>query len=207
MNRRSGASGPKPIPNKSRPWVRRRLIIDPPFQYWMLVPVGVFALVQVILLAMIMFYPLYRNAAQEPNQMVQAALLNQVADIHICLWTALALATILTCGYTLIHSHRVAGPLYKLRQGLLQISSGEFPTLRFRANDQLRDFEPVANQLSQRMAGVAGGNAHRLSYLGDRLLFLKNRLVMQPISRADVERELDSILVEFSQVHMLSTNA
>jgi hypothetical protein len=30
---------------------------------------------------------------------------------------------------------------------------------------------------------------------------------MQPISRADVERELDSILVEFSQVHMLSTKA
>lgn len=201
----TGATSPQT--SKPRRWARRQLIVNPGFQYRMLLPVAVFAVIQTVLMAMIMFYPLYKNASQEQNQLVQAALFNQVTDIHVCFWTAFALAAVLAAFYTLIRSHRVAGPLYKLRQALLRMSSGEFDNIRFRNGDELRDFEPVANLLAQRMAAVATGNTHRLSYLGNRLMFLKNRLEMQPISRADVERELESILVEFSQVQIIPGNA
>jgi hypothetical protein len=173
----------------------------------MLLPIIVFTFIQIVLLSLMMFYPLYKSAAEEPNHMVQAALFNQVLDVHMCLWTALAFASILAGGYTLIRSNRVAGPLYKLRQGLLQLSAGEYPNIKFRDKDELRDFEPVANLLTQRMAYLASGNALHLDQLGQRIQFLKTRLEMQPISRADVERELTSILTEFSQVHLLRENA
>lgn len=190
-----------------RRWVRRRLIVDPKLQYRMLLPVLVFTFVQVVLLLLVMFYPLYKTAAEEPNQLVQAALFNQVLDVHMCLWTALAFASLLAGGYTLIRSNRVAGPLYKLRQGLLRLSAGEYPQIKFRDKDELRDFEPVANLLSQRMAYLASGNALHLDQIGQRLQFLKNRLAMQPVSRADVERELAAILTDFSHVHLLRENA
>jgi hypothetical protein len=90
---------------------------------------------------------------------------------------------------------------------MLQLSAGEYPHVKFREKDELRDFEPVVNLLAQRMAFLAGGNALRLGQLGQRLQFLKDRLEMQPISRADVERELTSILVEFGQVYLLRENA
>ena len=199
---------PEIAPARSkRRWVRRRLIVDPKLQYRMLLPILVFTFIQIVLLLLMMFYPLYKTAAEEPNQMVQAALFNQVLDVHMCLWTALAFASLLAGGYTLIRSNRVAGPLFKLRQGLLRLSAGEYPNIRFRDKDELRDFEPVANLLTQRMAYLASGNALHLDQLGQRIQFLKNRLEMQPISRADVERELTAILMEFSQVHLLRENA
>jgi len=207
MDVQPGATSPRTSHDKKRPWVRRRIVVDPGLQYRMLLPIGVFAIVQGILLAMTMFYPLYKAAAEQPNQLVQAALFNQVTDIHVCFWTTCFLAALLTCGYTLIRSNRIAGPLYKLRNGLLRMSAGEFDTLKFRTDDELRDFEPVANQLAQRMASIATGNSHRLTYLGNRIMFLKNRLEMQPVSRADVQRELESILIEFGQVHLVESHA
>ncbi len=195
------------VPQHKRPWIRRRLIVDPPFQYRMLLPVIVFTLVQVALLVMMMFYPLYESAAKEPNRLVQAGLFNQILDVHVCLWSVLAFTSLLAGGYTLIRSNRVAGPIYKLRQGLVQLASGEYPRIKFRDKDELREFEPVTDLLSQRLAYLASGNALQMQQFGQRLQFLKNRIEMQPVSRADVEREINSILVEFSQVHMLRENA
>lgn len=196
-----------PFAQRKRHWIRRRLIVDGPFQYRMLLPVIVFTVIQVVLLVMMMFYPLYKTASQEPNQLVQAALFNQVLDVHVCVWSVLAFASLLAGAYTLIRSNRVAGPVYKLRQGLVQLASGEYPKIKFRDNDELREFEPVTDLLSQRLAYLASSNALQLNQFGERLQFLKKRLENQPVSRADVERELNSILVDFSQVHMLRPDA
>ena len=196
-----------PYVHQKRQRVRRRLIVDGAFQYRMLLPVIVFTVIQVALLLMMMFYPLYKNAAHEPNQLVQAALFNQVLDVHMCLWSVLAFASLLAGVYTLIRSNRLAGPIFKLRKGLLQMASGEYPKIKFRDNDELRDFERVADLLAQRMTYLASGNALQLHQFGQRLQFLKKRMENQPISRADVEREINSILVDFSQVHMLRADA
>ncbi len=195
-----------PTPRK-RSWIRRRLIVDAPFQYRMLLPVIVFTVFQAVLLLTALFYPLYKTAAQEPNQLVQAALFTQVTDANVCVWSVLAFTSLLAAAYTLIRSNRVAGPIYKLRNGLVQMASGEYPTIKFRDHDELREFEPVTDALSQRMAYLASSNALQLDQFGQRLVFLKKRLENQPISRADVERELSSIIVDFSQVHMLRPDA
>jgi hypothetical protein len=196
-----------PLPQRKRHWIRRQLIVDGPFQYRMLLPVLVFAAIQVVLLMTALFYPLYKTAAQEPNQLVQAALFTQVMDAHVCVWSVLAFTSLLAGAYTLIRSNRVAGPVYKLRNGLVQLASGEYPKIKFRDNDELRDFEPVTDLLSQRMAYLASSNALQLDQFGQRLQYLKKRLENQPVSRADVERELNAILVDFSQVHMLRPDA
>jgi hypothetical protein len=196
-----------PFAQRKRHWIRRRLIVDGPFQYRMLLPVIVFTVIQIALLLMMMFYPLYQSAAQESNQLVQAALFNQVVDVLVCVLSVLAFASLLTGAYTLIRSNRVAGPVYKLHQGLVQLASGEYPKIKFRDNDELREFEPVTDLLAQRLAYLASGNALQLNEFGKRLQFLKNRLENQPVSRADVERELNSIMVDFSQVHMLRPDA
>jgi hypothetical protein len=196
-----------PFTPRKRNWIRRRLIVDGPLQYRMLLPVLVFTAIQVVLLMTTLFYPLYKTAAQESNQLVQAALFTQVMEAHVCVWSVLAFTSLLAGIYTLVRSNRVAGPLYKLRNGLVQLASGEYPKIKFRDHDELRDFEPVTDLLSQRMAYLASSNALTMEQFGQRLQFLKRRLENQPVSRADVERELNAILVDFSQVHMLRTDA
>ena len=54
-----------PFAERKRQWIRRRLIVDGPFQYRMLLPVIVFTMIQVALLLTTMFYPLYKTASLE----------------------------------------------------------------------------------------------------------------------------------------------
>lgn len=207
MEKRPDANRPLMPPHNQRRWVRRRIIVDPEFQYRMLVPIAVFAAIQTLVLGLLLFYPLYRNTVQAPDQFVQAILYDQLVYLQVCFWTTFALAATLSSLYTLTRSNRVAGPLYKLREGLLRISDGEFRNLRFRNDDELRDFEPIANRLADKMAALASDNARRMTQLGTRIEFLKRRLEMQQLSRAEVECELTSILMDFSQVHILREHA
>lgn len=198
------AQGP---PGKLRRWVRRRIIINPAFQFRMLLPIAIFAVLQSVLLGLVVFYPLHRNAAQDPDQVVQAVLNEQFLSLQVRFWPMLLIAAAVTSIYTLVRSNRVAGPLYKLQRGLIRMSEGEYMNLRFRNKDELREFEVVANRLAQRMEALASGNLRKTSQLEGRIKWLKTRLEMQELTTDEIERELDVILREFSQVQVVREGA
>lgn len=203
MEKQAGEVRPQTPPDRRRGWVRRQIIIDPAFQYRMLIPMTVFAAIQTLFLGVLLFYPLHQNTARAPSQLEQAILYDQLLNLHVCFWATLAITAALTAIYTLYRSNRVAGPLYKLRQGLGRMSEGDFQIIRFRNNDELRDFEPVANRLSQRMEALSIGNNRRMTKLEGRLKWLKARVDMQQLPSAEVSRELDLILTELSRIEFL----
>lgn len=169
----------------------------------MLIPLAVFAAVQTLFLGVLLFYPLQKNTERAASQLEQAILYDQLLNLHVSFWATLAITAALTAFYTLHRSNKVAGPLYKLRQGLGRISEGDFQTIRFRSNDELRDFEPVANRLSQRMEALSTGNSRRMTKFEGRLKWLKARVDMQQLPAAEVSRELDLILTELGRIEFL----
>ena len=203
MEKAAGEVRAQTPPERRRGWVRRQIIIDPPFQYRMLIPMAVFAGIQTLFLAVLLFYPMHRSTVQATNLLEQAILYDQLLNLHVCFWATLAITAALTALYTLYRSNRVAGPLYKLRQGLVRMSEGEFQMIRFRNDDELREFEPVTNRLSQRMEALSSGNNRRMSKLEGRLKWLKARVDMQQLPPAEVSRELDLILTELSRIEFL----
>ena len=207
MDKEASGVRPQSPPEKRRAWVRRQVIIDPSFQYRMLVPLAVFAAIQTLFLGVLVFYPLHQSTARAQSPLEQAILYDQLLNLHVCFWASLAITAALTAFYTLYRSNKVAGPIYKLRQGLVRISEGDFQVIRFRSGDELRDFEPVANRLSQRMEGLSVGNTRRMTQLEGRLKWLKTRVDMQQLPSAEVSRELDLILTELGRIEFLRDRA
>lgn len=207
VDKQPAKARPQGPPGKLRRWVRRRIIVNPAFQFRMLLPIVIFAALQSVLLGLVVFYPLHRNAAQDPDQIVQAVLNEQFLSLQVRFWPMLLIAAAVTSIYTLIRSNRVAGPLYKLQRGLMRMSEGEYMNMRFRNKDELREFEAVANRLAQRMEALASGNLRKTSQLEGRIKWLKTRLEMQELPRGEIERELDAILHEFGQVQIMREGA
>lgn len=207
MDKQPAQARPQGPPGKLRRWVRRRIIVNPAFQFRMLLPIVIFAALQAALLGLVVFYPLHRSAAQDPDQVVRAVLNEQFLTLQVRFWPMFLIAAAVTSIYTLIRSNRVAGPLYKLQRGLMRMSEGEYMNLRFRNKDELREFEAVANRLAQRMEALTSGNLRKTSQLEGRIKWLKTRLEMQQLSSGEIERELDAILHEFSQVQIVREGA
>jgi hypothetical protein len=203
VDKQPARTRPQGPPGKMRRWVRRRIIVNPALQLRMLLPIVIFAVLQGLLLGLVVFYPLHQNAAQDPDQIVQAVLNEQFLSLQVRFWPMFLIAAGVAAIYTLIRSNRVAGPLYKLQRGLMRMSEGEYMNMRFRNKDELREFEPVANRLAQRMEALASGNLRKTAQLEGHIKWLKTRLEMQELSSAEIARELDAILQEFTQVQIM----
>ncbi len=184
---------------KVRNWVRRQIIVNPSFQYRMLLPIGMFVLVEVLLLAGFLIYPLHRNAGMDPNPVVQALLSEQALGLHVKLWPLIGISAVIASLYTLLRSRRVAGPLYRLQQGLEGMAVGKIERLQFRQGDEFREFEGVAHRLARRMETLSTGKTNRLSRIESRIARLDVRLETEDIPKETLRRELQGVLADFSR--------
>jgi len=190
---------------KARRWVRRRIIIDSAFQLRMLGPILVFLLIFVVLTGLFAFLPLYSHAANDPNPSVRALLEEQLLNFHIRLWPMVIIATLISCIYTLMRSNKVAGPLFKLKKGLMQMMVGEYEKIKFRKGDELKEFEDVANRLALTIDSITASAQRRTSTVEKRLKFLKSRLEVRDLPKAEVMEELDDLIDQVSQVQVVGS--
>ncbi len=192
---------------KARRWVRRRVVIDSAFQLRMLMPIGVFLLLLIVLSGAFAFLPLYLRAANDPNPSVRALLLEQLLSVHIRLWPMVIVAALIAGIFTLSRSNKVAGPLFKLKKGLLQMMTGEYEKIRFRKGDELREFEEVANRLAMTIDSITASAQRKTSTVEKRLTFLKSRLEVRDLPKNEIIDELDELIDQVSQVQVVGTGA
>ncbi|MGE5327362.1 MAG: hypothetical protein ACM3NO_10010 [Deltaproteobacteria bacterium] len=192
---------------KARRWVRRRIIIDSAFQIRMLGPILVFLLIFVVLTGAFAFLPLYSHAANDPNPSVRALLQEQLLNFHLRLWPMVFIATLVSCIYTLMRSNKVAGPLFKLKKGLMQMMVGEYQKIKFRKGDELKEFEDVANRLAVAIDSITASAQRKTSTVEKRLKFLKSRLEVRDLPKSEVLEELDNLIEQVGQVQVVGTGA
>lgn len=101
--------------------------------------------------------------------------------------------------YTLLRSHRVAGPLYRLQQGLEGMTVGKFDRLQFRQGDEFREFEGVTHRLARKMETLSAGKTNRLSRIESRIARLDLRLETEDVPKETLRRELQGLLADFSR--------
>jgi len=192
---------------KARRWVRRRIVIDSAFQLRMLTPIVAFLVVFLALTGSFAFLPLYSHAANDPNPTVRALLKEQLLNFHLRLWPMVIIATLISCIYTLVRSNKVAGPLFKLKKGLMQMMVGEYEKIKFRKGDELKEFEEVANRLASTIDSITASAQRRTSNVEKRLKFLKSRLEVRDLPKNEVLEELDELIDQVSQVQVVGTGA
>lgn len=202
----AGAKSPA-ADGKARRWVRRRIIVDSSFQLRMLTPIALFLAVFAILTGAFVFFPLYRHAAYDPDPVARALLGEQLLSLHVRLWPMMVIAALVASIYTLVRSNRVAGPLFKLKRGLMQMMTGEYQKIQFRSGDEFRDFEEVANRLAQSIDALSASSARKTAAIEGRLKFLKSRLEVRDLAKSEILSELDDLIEQVSQVQVIGSGA
>jgi hypothetical protein len=76
---------------------------------------------------------------------------NEKRDLDLTFALLALVNLIVLVGVGVVVSHRIAGPLHKLKNYLTQVISSEGPDFKLRKNDFLRDLEPVVNKLKTRI--------------------------------------------------------
>ncbi len=196
MVSRSNRQGGERLP------LRRRLIVNPGLQARAQVPLLVFLGVYALLLGGLLFVPLHRKVAQEPDLGVRAILQAQLTDLHLHVWPLLGVAGLLALTVGLRWSLRVAGPLYRLHRALLElVAQGESKPLRFRRNDECRFLEEDIARLNQKLKMMGSGNREVLLAIHAHLKKLAARLdADEIIPRADLEEAIYSMLAQVERV-------
>ena len=144
----------------------RRLLIYPKFQ---LLLIGIN--LSVITFTMIVFWVSTQNALQDlapaaglsgiEVEYYKKYLEYQSSQFHKALFLSLLLGVVFSGGLTLLVSHRISGPLVRMRNFFRSLSTFEgetnpLPTLEFRDGDYLSDFPPLVNEA---IAHVASHNS------------------------------------------------
>jgi hypothetical protein len=190
---------------KARQWVRRRVVIDSSFQFRMLMPIVVFLVIFLVLTGAFAFLPLYLHAAHDPNPSVQALLMEQLLTFNLRLWPMVIIAALIAGIYTLMRSNKVAGPLFKLKRGLMQMMVGEYEKIRFRKGDEFREFEEVANRLALTIDSITATAQRKTSTVEKRLKFLKSRLEVRDLPKNEILEELDDLIEQVGQVQVVGS--
>ena len=106
-----------------------------------------------------------------------------------------------------MRSNKVAGPLFKLKKGLMQMMVGEYEKIRFRKGDEFKEFEDVANRLALTIDSITASAQRKTSMVEKRLKFLKSRLEVRDLPKSEVIEELDNLIEQVGQVQVVGSGA
>lgn len=74
--------------------------------------------------------------------------------LHKRMWPAVLFVLVGLAGYTVLLSHRIAGPIFRINSVLRKMLDGEFPpTVAFRRGDYFGETAELLERLSQKLSG------------------------------------------------------
>ena len=185
---------------------RRIFIINPEFQYkFCLIICGIVFLVS--LLFPVVVYDLIRML--ETNyQEIQAMLPAGSPQINFeelykgtmfILFLIIAAVLCLTFVASILISHKIAGPMYKMTMFLRSIrEGGAIHELTFRDGDQ---FEEVAEELNETLEYLTNRDEDELEYLTEVATYIENIALVVPEDKKPVLEEIQKKIEDFKRLH------
>ncbi len=185
--------GAQAVAPRAPKW-RRQIIVNRAFQMRTLRPILVYTGLVAVLAAVLVFLPMHRQAAADPDPRIQAVLDSELFRIELWLTPLLLLSGCIAGLYGLFRSNRLAGPLYRLQRALAALASGKYEALRFRRRDELRELEPVFAEIGSRMKTLAEGRGELLRFLRRNVEGLLKRAEANQLSTLELRESLQVIL-------------
>ncbi len=187
---------------------RRQIVVHFGYQLRALDPVVVFGVLLVLLTLGLVWLPMHRQLAADPNAVVRALLAAQLLRIEVWLAPLLFLAGSLAAIVALLHSQRVAGPIKRLREGLAKMSVGEAEPLVFRRRDEFRELEAPYAGVVHRIEELTRGKLEMLRFLRRNIEGIAQRDQSQQLSGQELQESLAVLLrdvdAEIKKVQMKS---
>lgn len=141
---------------------RRRLLVDRPYQLRNAFVLSGSLVVYTLILGFLIFYPLQiqLTAGATPEQQVGAA--DQILELHRRVWPAVLAVAILVGFQSVVMTHRVVGPIYRLKVAIAALQAGDFAhRVTLRQHDRFKEFAEALNGLA---AGLQQAEVERRAW-------------------------------------------
>jgi len=193
-----------PPPAGAKP-ERGPVLVDLRFQAREMLPLLFFAGLYALLLYAVLFFPLNRSIAREPDLGIRIILQAQLGEIQLRFWPLLAVAGLLAAYLRIYRTLGVLRPVYRLHYALQAIAAGESPALRVKKGEEFRFLEEDIAQLSQKMKLIATRNRDILLNVNAHIKTLADRLAADEIiARADLEEVVAAVRAQLDKAPELA---
>jgi methyl-accepting chemotaxis protein len=138
---------------KKKKLFRTRKLVDPRYQLKFGLFVVFFLLVYSLIFGTAMFFPLAMEMKASTTEEDQARIAMVVLGLHEKIWPSLTGVLSLAFLGAILYSHRIVGPLVRLRKTVdNHFSKGDFTKrIRFRKSDELKELEGIFNSLADHL--------------------------------------------------------
>lgn len=129
---------------------RRNYYIDKKFQTKYLLLTIVLLLVYTLTFVTILFFPSLASLSSPSFATDQVEAARTLLLLHAEVWPAVGISILILGVVSIFVTHKVAGPVYRIRTALTEISSGDLTTkIRLRKWDDLQELAVQVNRLKE----------------------------------------------------------
>lgn len=136
---------------QERKYKRLHYVVDKNIQYRFVHLVLLYMLAFFFLAVSIIYFSGWRHLVQKlANVYPQAMLIGILNTVYMRLWMAFLLLMPLAVISAILVSHKIAGPLVRIKRALRQLASGDYNfVVKLREHDQLKDVAEEINKLAE----------------------------------------------------------
>lgn len=165
-----------------------------------LLPVAAFALVTVFALLLLVFLPLHRTVAAEPDPMIHAVLADQVLQLHLRIWPILGCATLIGAGVAILTARHVIRALARLERRLRRVASGEPDETPPDPNREFTQFQEVTETIFYAQEQARKRGRSTLLQAESTIDRLAKRLVNEDVPKLEIQKALAGIQSELNNI-------
>ncbi len=144
---------PEPLPPQDSKFRRTQYLVDRGLQLRFTRFVVLFVFISSVLTGLTIFYTTFMMLGERLADVYpQGRLVTIFRSVHIAFFICMLAVLPVIIYFTILFSHRIAGPLPKIYQALRNIGKGEFDIrLTLRKNDELRELVDAINEMAKNL--------------------------------------------------------
>ena len=135
---------------------RRRYFVKKKLQFKYLLFVLLAMLIPTIVCGAALYYLIWQTVANEVAvpEAIAAGLVPAMERVNVILLISLPLIFIIMLLFSIVISHRIAGPVYRLEKEMKEIAGGDYSRrIKLRSNDELQEIADGINSILEHFAG------------------------------------------------------
>ncbi len=175
---------------------RKRYFIEKQLQAKVILFVIILLMTYTLLFVAILFLPYVVPLSFDYPLSEQTDAARMLLSLHASIWPALAIVTLLLAGSSIFVSHKIAGPIYRLKRSLAEIADGNIQmTMKFRKRDELHDLAASVNRVIHELRTLVGTLQEGRETSGECIAELEQLLEKHQIDDATGRKLIEKLQV------------
>lgn len=185
---------------------RKRYFIDKPLQTKYIVLTILMLLIYTLLFVLILIFPHILALSFDTPLAEQTEAAKTLLILHKSIWPALGIVILIMSGVSILITHKIAGPVYRFKQTLAEISEGNLDvTIKLREKDDLKDLAEELNDVISEFKGAVTTLQKNHDVISSCIEDLNVQIKNKQISRESGERLIKMMQTNQDNIsHVLS---